>query len=90
MSMIMSGPAGPSPRPPWPADRVEHWPIETLISYANNPRLHSEADVERIAPSIVKWGWTNAALVDEQGVLVAGHLSSGWVPISADWDPAER
>jgi len=86
----MSGPAEPSPRPPWPADRVEHWPIETLISYANNPRLHSEADVERIAPSIVKWGWTNAALVDEQGVLVAGHLSSGWVPISADWDPAER
>jgi len=44
-----------------------------LIPYANNPRLHSEADVERIAASIAKWGWTNPALVDGQGVLVAGH-----------------
>jgi hypothetical protein len=33
----MSGPAEPSPRWPWPADRVEHWPIDTLIHYANNP-----------------------------------------------------
>jgi len=90
MSLTMSGPAEPSPTRPWPADQIEHWPIESLIRYANNPRLHSEADVERIAASIVKWGWTNPALVDEQAVLVAGHLSSSWVPISADWDPAER
>jgi hypothetical protein len=35
------------PTPPWPADRVELWPTETLIPYANNPRLHSAADIER-------------------------------------------
>jgi hypothetical protein len=64
MSVIMSGSAEPSPTRPWPADRVEDWPIETLILYANNPRLHSEAGVERIAASIAKWGWTNPALVD--------------------------
>src|SRR5215467_11243156 len=62
-----------SPTRPWPADRVELWPIEKLIPYANNPRLHSAADVERIAASILKWGWTNPVLVDEQGVLIAGH-----------------
>jgi ParB-like chromosome segregation protein Spo0J len=39
----------------------------------NNPRLHSAADIERIAASILKWGWTNPVLVDEQGVLIAGH-----------------
>jgi hypothetical protein len=63
MSLIMSGSAEPSPSRPWPADRVEHWPLESLIPYVNNPRLHSDADVERIAASIVKWGWTHPALV---------------------------
>jgi DNA modification methylase len=63
----------PSSTPPWPADRVERWPIERLIPYANNPRLHSEADLDKIAASIDEWGWTTAVLVDEQGVLIAGH-----------------
>jgi hypothetical protein len=44
-----------------------------LIPYAANPRLHSETDIEKIAASIVKWGWTNPVLVDEQGVLIAGN-----------------
>jgi DNA modification methylase len=73
MSLIKARPAEASPTRPWPADRVEHWPIERLIPYANNPRLHSEADLDRIAASIRKWGWTNPVLVDEQGVLIAGH-----------------
>src|SRR6266446_5851584 len=73
MSLMASGPAEAGPRRPWPADRVEHWPIERLIAYANNPRLHSEADLDKIAASIGKWGWTNPVLVDEQGVLIAGH-----------------
>ena len=70
MSLIATG---PSPTPSWPADRVERWPIERLIPYANNPRLHSEADLDKIAASIDEWGWTNPVLVDEQGVLIAGH-----------------
>jgi hypothetical protein len=39
----------PSPARPWPVDRVEHWPIERLIAYANKPRLHSESDLDKIA-----------------------------------------
>ena len=66
-----AGSAGP-PRP-WPAAQIEHWPIERLIPYANNPRLHSQADLDKIAASIDKWGWTNPVLVDEQGVVIAGH-----------------
>ena len=73
MSSIASGRAEACAGRPWPADRVEHWPTERLIPYANNPRLHSEADLEKIAASILKWGWTNPVLVDEQGVLIAGH-----------------
>ena len=44
-----------------------------MIPYANNPRLHSGADLDKIAASILKWGWTNPALVDENGTLIAGH-----------------
>ena len=77
MSLIASGPAAASPTRPWPADQVEHWPLERLIAYANNPRLRSEADLDKIAASIRKWGWTNTVLVDEQGVLIAGHARVG-------------
>jgi hypothetical protein len=41
--------------PPWPADEVQRWPIERLKRYANNPRLHSEADLSKIAASIRQW-----------------------------------
>ena len=51
----------------WPADRVERWPIERLIPYANNARLHSEADLDKIAAAIRRWGWTIPVLVDEAG-----------------------
>ena len=73
MSSIALGPAAASPTLPWSAERIEHWPIERLVPYANNPRLHSEADLEKLAASMLKWGWTNPVLVDEQGVLIAGH-----------------
>jgi len=100
MSLITSGPAVATPSRPWPADRVERWPIERLIAYANNPRLHSEADLDKLVASIRKWGWTNPVLVDEQGVLIAGHgrvsaaarlgLKSIPVIIARGWSEAEK
>ena len=68
-------PAGPTP--PWPADQVERWPIERLKLYTNNPRLHAEADLGKIAASIRRWGWTMPALVDELGELICGHARVG-------------
>jgi DNA modification methylase len=73
MLSTQSEPADARPARPWPADRVERWPIERLIPYANNPRLHSEADLDKIAASILEFGWTMPVLVDEEGVLIAGH-----------------
>ena len=49
----------------------------TADTLCDNPRLHSEADLDKIAASILKWGWTNPVLVDEQGVLIAGHGRAG-------------
>jgi ParB/Sulfiredoxin domain len=66
--------SGAGPARPWPADRVERWPIERLIPYANNARLHSEADLDKLAAAIRKWGWTTPVLVDEEGNLLAGQL----------------
>jgi DNA modification methylase len=65
------------PTRPWPADQSERWPIERLIPYANNARVHTEADLAKIAASIAKWGWTMPVLVDEEGVLIAGHARVG-------------
>lgn len=65
--------SGPSPARPWPAQQVEFWAIERLIPYGANARLHSESDIEKIAAAIRKWGWTNPVLVDEHGVVIAGH-----------------
>jgi len=59
--------------PHWPADKVERWPIERLAAYARNARTHSQAQVEQIAASIREWGWTNPVLVDESGMIIAGH-----------------
>ena len=68
---ITSEPAGA--RRPSPADHIEFWPIERLIPYAGNARVHTEADLEKIAAAIRRWGWTMPALVDEEGVLIVGH-----------------
>src|SRR5947209_17841990 len=74
MALTASGAAESISARPWPAERVEFWSIERLIPYSANARRHSEADIDKIVASILKWGWTNPALVDEHGVLIAGHL----------------
>ena len=52
---------------------VELVPIERLLPYAGNARVHDGDQIARIAASIARFGWTVPALVDERGVLVAGH-----------------
>jgi ParB-like chromosome segregation protein Spo0J len=58
---------------PWPADKVERWPIAKLIPHPRNARTHSEEQVSQIAASIREWGWTNPILVTEKGSIIAGH-----------------
>lgn len=57
----------------WPADKVERRPIEALVPYVNNARTHSDEQVAQIAASMKEWGWTNPVLVDETGMIIAGH-----------------
>jgi DNA modification methylase len=53
--------------------KIETWPIERLIPYARNARLHSEAQVAQIAASIAEFGFNNPVLVGPQGGIIAGH-----------------
>lgn len=57
----------------WTADTIEHWPIERLVPYARNARVHSPEQVDQLARSIQEFGFTIPVLVDEEGELIAGH-----------------
>ena len=63
MVSTQSAPADAGPTRPWPADKAARWPLEKLLPYGHNPRLHSEADLDKIAASIRRWGWTMPVLV---------------------------
>ncbi len=58
---------------PWPADAVERRPIASIIAYEKNARLHLPEQIKQIADSIKEFGFTIPVLVDENGVLIAGH-----------------
>ena len=54
-------------------DKVAWRPAADLAARSNNPRIHSKKQVRQIADSIRRFGWTNPVLVDEAGILLAGH-----------------
>ncbi len=47
-------------------------PLDSLVHYARNSRTHSPAQVEQLQALLLEFGWTNAVLVDDMGI-VAGH-----------------
>lgn len=57
----------------WPAERTELVPVVDLVPAAVNARTHSEEQVAQIADLMLEFGWTTAVLVDEDGVIIAGH-----------------
>ncbi len=57
----------------WPAAHVEMRAVSSLVPYARNSRTHSDEQVDQIVASMREWGWTNPVLVDEAGMIIAGH-----------------
>jgi DNA modification methylase len=53
--------------------QVELWPIDRLLPYAANARTHPDEQVAQIAGSIAEFGFNVPCLVDDRGVLIAGH-----------------
>ena len=52
---------------------IQYIATDKLIPYINNSRTHSEAQIKQIAASIVEFGFTNPVLIDEKGMIIAGH-----------------
>jgi ParB-like chromosome segregation protein Spo0J len=83
-----------------PAHNVELRAIETLIPYARNSRTHSPEQVAQIAASITEWGWTTPVLIDEAGMIIAGHgrvlaarklgLTDVPVVVATDWSDTQK
>jgi hypothetical protein len=86
--------------PVWPADTVVRRPLAELVPAARNARTHTDEQIDQIAASIQEWGWTIPVLVDEAGVLIAGHarvlaavrLGIATVPtmVATGWSEAQR
>lgn len=48
-------------------------PIDLLIPYAKNARVHDEAQLAQIAGSIKEFGFNNPVLIDKDNGIIAGH-----------------
>jgi hypothetical protein len=84
----------------WPANQIEHWPIDRLVPFARNARTHTPAQINQIAASISRWGWTIPVLAAEDGTILAGHarvlaahklgLTTVPVIVARGWTEAEK
>ena len=54
-------------------ERIERWPIDQLLPFANNSRTHSPTQIAQIAGSISEFGFVNPILMGPDNVIVAGH-----------------
>ncbi|MBK5946394.1 DNA methylase N-4 [Rhodobacter veldkampii DSM 11550] len=57
----------------WPAAQVEMWQVADLVPYAKNARQHPPEQIEQIAASMERFGFTIPMLVAEDGTIIAGH-----------------
>lgn len=48
-------------------------PVADLVPYARNSRTHSPEQVARVAASIREFGFLNPVVVDNTGMIIAGH-----------------
>ncbi len=55
------------------AEKVVQRDPDSLIPYENNPRQHSESQIDRLTRSIKEFGFTNPVLIDDDLNVIAGH-----------------
>jgi ParB-like chromosome segregation protein Spo0J len=57
----------------WPASKIEIWPVADLVPYVRNARMHPAEQIDQIAASMERFGFTIPMLVAEDGTIIAGH-----------------
>ena len=53
--------------------KVEMMSLGSIKEFEDNPRLHSEIQIQRISQSIKEFGFVNPILIDEKETIIAGH-----------------
>tara|TARA_Y100000114_G_C11760356_1_gene329240 strand:+ start:859 stop:1371 length:513 start_codon:yes stop_codon:yes gene_type:complete len=53
--------------------KINYKNITEIKPYENNPRIHSNIQIEQIVKSIKEFGFTVPILLDEQNNVIAGH-----------------
>ncbi len=53
--------------------QIEHRPITDLKPYPRNARRHSKKQIQQIAASVTRFGFTNPVLVGDDAEIIAGH-----------------
>jgi DNA modification methylase len=53
--------------------RIDERPISSLTPFPSNARTHSTKQIHQIAASIREFGFTNPVLIDQHGMVIAGH-----------------
>ena len=56
-----------------PSLQVESIPLDRVLPYAANARTHPDEQIAQIAASIAEFGFNVPVLLDDAGVLIAGH-----------------
>lgn len=61
--------------------KVEHANVAELEPYPDNPRTHSKKQIQQIAKSIERFGFTNPAFVSDDNQILAGR-GRVWAAVS--------
>ena len=53
--------------------KIDIWPVDRPIPYARNARKIPQSAVDKVAASIKEFSWRQPIVVDDEGVIIAGH-----------------
>lgn len=52
---------------------IKELPIESIIPYDKNAKMHPQDQIDHIANSLERFGWKQPVVVDKDNVVIAGH-----------------
>ena len=55
-------------------DKIEYLPAGDIKENPKNPRVHNAEELDRVKKDIVDTGFRGSIIVDENNVILAGHL----------------
>ena len=53
---------------------IKYVPTDEIVPYADNPRDIPQHAIDKVGDSIEKYGWRQPIVVDQQGVIIVGHV----------------